>query len=127
VDVYLEGFQLETGFVRHIVQGDGSEIRQAGLWADRCIFRDFDGDFVALVLVRECFDVGQWSGNTAFCMPLVVAEFCGFRFSPSFVVRCFFVDPLPLTPHPLLFRSSRLPRLVSSIPLGQFSLIECRG
>lgn len=80
VDVYLEGFQLETGFVRHIVQGDGSEIRQAGLWADRCIFRDFDGDFVALVLVRECFNVRKRSSDAALSMPLIVSQLRGSLF-----------------------------------------------
>ena len=63
------------------MQRDGAEIRQAGLRADRGIFRDLDGDFVALVLVRECFDVRQWNGNTALCMVLVIAMLCGLRFS----------------------------------------------
>ncbi len=80
VDVYLEGFQLETGVVRHIVQGDGSEIRQAGLWADRCIFRDFDGDFVAFVLVRECFNVRKRSSDAALSMPLIVSQLRGSLF-----------------------------------------------
>jgi hypothetical protein len=56
------------------MQSDGPEVRQISFWADGGIFWNFDGDFVALVLVRECFDVGQWSGNTALCVPLIVTE-----------------------------------------------------
>ena len=45
--------------VRGVAEGDGTEIRQVGLGADRRIFGDDDRDLVPFELVGKRFDVGQ--------------------------------------------------------------------
>ena len=77
MEIHFQRLQLQALLVRHIVHGDSAEIWKAGLWADRCIFWDLDGDFVALVLVRECFNVGKWSSYPALSMPLVIPQLRG--------------------------------------------------
>ena len=91
MEIHFQGLQLQTLLVRHVVQRDGAEIRQAGLWADCGIFRDLDGDFVPLVLVLECFDIRQWSGSAARRVVFIVAKLYALRFSSccfTFHVSC---------------------------------------
>ncbi len=55
VDINFERFQLDTGFVWHVGQSNGSKIGQPGLWANGRIFRNFNGNFVAWILIRPGF------------------------------------------------------------------------
>ena len=36
VDVHFKRFQLKAFFVRHVVQGNGPEVRQVGFGTNRC-------------------------------------------------------------------------------------------
>lgn len=75
MDVHFESLQLETFFVRPVVQGDGAEIRQIRFGADRGVFGDLDRDLVAFVLIWERLDFRQWCGDAAFGVPFIVAKF----------------------------------------------------
>lgn len=58
VDVQFERFQLKTFSIRHVVQCNGSEIRQVGFGANRRVLGDLNRNFISLVLIREGLDVG---------------------------------------------------------------------
>ncbi len=58
MDIHFERFQLKAFFVGHIVQRNGSEVRQVGFGANRGVFGDLNRNFVSLILVRESLDVG---------------------------------------------------------------------
>ncbi len=73
VDIHFERFEFETGFVGHVVQRDGAEIRQIRFGANRRVLRNFDGNFIPLILIREGLDLGQGGSDAAFSMPLIVA------------------------------------------------------
>ena len=73
VDVQFKGFKLKTFLVRHIVKSNRSKIRQPGFGANRGVFGNDDRNFVSLILVRKRFDIGQWRGNSAYGMSLVIA------------------------------------------------------
>ena len=77
VEIHFQRLQFQALFAGFVSQGDGAEVRKAGLWADGGIFWNFDRDVVAPVLVRKCFDVRQWGGNAALCMPLIVSQHRG--------------------------------------------------
>jgi hypothetical protein len=73
VDVHFERFQLKTFFIRHVVQRNGSKVRQVGFRTNRCVLGDLNCNFISLVLIREGLDVRQRYRNAALCVPLVVA------------------------------------------------------
>lgn len=73
VDIHFERFEFETGFVGHVVQRDGAEIRQICFGANRRVLWNFDGNFISLILIREGFDLGQGGSDAASGMPLIVA------------------------------------------------------
>lgn len=73
VDIHFERFEFEAGFVGHVVQRDGAEIRQIRFGANRRVLWNFDGNFISLVLIGEGFDLGQGGGDTTFGMLLIVA------------------------------------------------------
>lgn len=73
VDVHFECLEFKAGFVRHVMQRDGAEIRQICFWANRGVFWNLDRNLVAFVLVRERFNVRQGRINAASSVPLVVA------------------------------------------------------
>ena len=73
VDVQFECFQLETFLIRHVVQCNGSEIRQVGFGANRCILRDLNRNLISLILIRESLDVGQRGADSTLRVPFVVA------------------------------------------------------
>jgi len=83
VDVHLEGFQLKTISVGHVVQRDHPEVRQIGFWTDRRILGNLNRDFITLILIRERFYFRQWSGDAAFGMPFVVSQLRGFWVSSA--------------------------------------------
>lgn len=58
VDVQFERFQLKTFFIGHVVQCNGSEVRQVGFGANRCVLGDLNRNFISLILIREGLDVG---------------------------------------------------------------------
>ncbi len=73
VDIHFERFEFEAGFVGHVVQRDGAEIRQIRFGANRRVLWNFDGNFISLILIREGFDLRQRCRNAALRMPLIVA------------------------------------------------------
>ena len=87
MDVHFNGFQLKTFFVRHVVQCDGSEVRQVGFGTNRSVLGDLNRNFVSLVLVWEGFDIGQRGADSAFACRSLYPNFVVFRFlspiSPS--------------------------------------------
>lgn len=74
MDVHLERFEFKTLFVRHVVECDRAEIGKAGLGTDGGVLGDFNGDLITLVLIGECFDVGQWRGEATLGVPFIVAQ-----------------------------------------------------
>ncbi len=74
VDVHFEGFQLKTCFIRHVMQCNGSEVRQVSLWTNRCVLRDLNRNFIFLVLIREGLDIWERRVDPASRMTLVVAK-----------------------------------------------------
>lgn len=73
VDIHFERFEFETGFVGHVVQRDGAEIRQIRLGANRRVLGNLDRDLIALILVWKGFDLRQRRIDPTLRMPLVVA------------------------------------------------------
>ena len=59
LQIFLQGLQLQAMLVRHVADGDGAEIRQAGLGADRGELGIVNDDFVSGKLVRPGFDRGK--------------------------------------------------------------------
>ena len=76
VDVHFERFQLKTFFIRHVMQCNGSEVRQVSLWTNRCVLRDLNRNFIFLVLIREGLDIWERRVDPASRMTLVVAKLC---------------------------------------------------
>lgn len=68
MDVEFEGFEFQTGFVRHVLKADGAEIREAGFGANGGVFGDLNRDFVCGKLVRPRFDFRQSNVQPAFRM-----------------------------------------------------------
>jgi len=58
MDVRFESLQLEAMLVWFVVKGDSSEVRQVGLGANGCVFWDDDCNFVSLILIGKCLNVG---------------------------------------------------------------------
>src|SRR5574340_791805 len=61
--VHFERLQFQAKLIRHVVQRDRPEIRQAGLGAHGGELRNGDFDFVAGVLVRPRLDAGKVGVN----------------------------------------------------------------
>ena len=75
MDITLECFEFEATFVWDIRQMNGSEIRQAGFGTDRGVFRYFNGDDVARVLVGPGFQSRQFGGESALGMLFGIGRF----------------------------------------------------
>ena len=58
MDVRFESLQLEAMLVWFVVKGDSSEVRQVGLGANGCVLWDDDCNFVSLILIGKCLNVG---------------------------------------------------------------------
>jgi len=74
VDVHFERFQLKTFFIRHVMQCNGSEVRQVSFWTNRCVLGDLNRNFISLVLIREGLDIWERSVDPASRMTLVVPK-----------------------------------------------------
>ena len=80
INIHLERFQFEAFFIRHVMNGNGSEIWQTGLGTDGGIFRNLDRDLIALVLIGERLDTWQRRSNSTSGVALIVAELGGSGF-----------------------------------------------
>lgn len=56
------------------MHGYRAEVREPCFWTNRRVLRDLDRDLIALVLVRERFDIRERSRDSAFRMALAIAE-----------------------------------------------------
>ena len=68
------------------MHGYRAEVREPCFWTNRRVLRDLDRDLIALVLVRERFDIRERSRDSAFRMALAIAE-AGLLLSHSHTVR----------------------------------------
>src|SRR6266446_6520063 len=59
-EIHFEGFELDAIFFRHVLNGDGAEVREAGLGADGGVFGEARGDDVARELIGPGFKRGQF-------------------------------------------------------------------
>src|SRR6266850_7553525 len=59
-EIHFEGFELDAIFFGHVLNGDGAEVGEAGLGADRGVFGEARGDDVARELVGPGFERGQF-------------------------------------------------------------------
>ena len=73
IHIHLERFQFEAFFIWHVMNGNGSEIRQGGLGADGGIFRNLDRDLIAFVLIGERLDIRQRRSDSTSGVALVIA------------------------------------------------------
>src|SRR5882724_12794638 len=58
-EIHFEGFELDAILFGHVLNGDGAEVGEAGLGADRGVFGEARGDDVAGELIRPGFERGQ--------------------------------------------------------------------
>jgi hypothetical protein len=59
-EIHFQGFQLDAVFLRHVLDGDGAEIREARLRTDGRVFWKARGDDIAGELIRPGFERGQF-------------------------------------------------------------------
>src|SRR6266850_8396116 len=62
-EIHFEGFELDAIFFGHVLNGDGAEVGEAGLGADRGVFGEARGDDVAGELIEPGFESGQFGLN----------------------------------------------------------------
>ena len=74
VDVHFERFQLKAFFVRHVMQCNGSKVRQVSFWTNCCVLGDLNRDFIFLILIREGLDIWERSVDPTSRMTLVVPK-----------------------------------------------------
>ena len=58
MNVHFESLKLEAILVWLVAKGDSSEVRQVGLGTNGCVLWDDDCNFVSLILIGECLNVG---------------------------------------------------------------------
>jgi hypothetical protein len=89
VDIHFERLEFEARFVRHVVDGNGAEIRQSCFGTDGGVFWNFDRNLVTLIiLVGKGLDIGEWSGDSALRVPFAVPKsflFTTHALSPGFL------------------------------------------
>jgi len=74
-EVFLQRFQLEASAARHVADGEGAKIGQAGLGTNGGQFRIVDHDFVAGELILPGFDRGKVEIKASFGVVVCVAWF----------------------------------------------------
>jgi len=67
-DIYLQRFQFHTPLVRHILDGDRTEIGKPCSGTDRGEFRDRNRDFIVLKLILETLNLRKRGINSCSCM-----------------------------------------------------------
>ena len=72
-EIFLERFELEAQFARHVADGEATEVGQTGLGADAGELGVVDEDLVSLELVPPGFDGGELDVEAGFCVVVGVA------------------------------------------------------
>ena len=70
---FLSAFSSSI-FVRHVVQCNGSKIRQVSFGTNRCVLGDLNRNFISLILIREGLDIWERSVDPTSRMTLVVPK-----------------------------------------------------
>src|SRR5713101_3891765 len=93
--IHFQGLQFDALFLRHVLDGDGAEVGETGLWAYRGILGEARGNHVARILIWPSFELGQFGVDTSTGMlGSVIGHDCSWHHSTARRPA----HPLPETP-----------------------------